>query len=598
MIAFVRIGVAILLGVSTAWAWQTKLPVVSGDPPATAITTPLGDVVVARCVTTITPGRTRLVVSMLRGRTGVQLWQRAIPGIGYCVAKNLIADDAGDVILAVWLTGFEPTHQAVVKLAGSDGHELWRREVEASVPRGFAQRPDGSIVVSDDAGIVALDAETGAELWSAAADGALRFLASDATGDLFAVLVLPRIEFGPPGNLIVVKLDGASGGEIWRREFDGTGTGGGGSDISYDGGTGLAVDEAGDVVVAGWLTNASDRPNYAQQDAFVAKLAGASGDEQWRAVLAGPSGGDDSAYSLRIAPGGDPVVGLHFDQRARVMRLSGASGAVAWQALWGPGQPDVEEYVQSVALDASGDVLVMGRLDERVAVSRFSGATGVEQWMQTFVKARKGDDPFGRDVFVLADALAVGPRGEVMVSGTSGRYGSNFTASAAVATVFASTVAGQRLVIRDLGTLRRVALVMRDPHITPALPGGAGDPSISGASLALSSASGDHALLALPASGWSRGDDGGFEYHGAPGSQTCPEVVLAPGSLTARCRTDDAGLLLDAPLGSVEVAFRIGEPGFPYCASFGGTVQQDRPVSGDLPGLFRAIDAPPPESCE
>ena len=118
--------------------------------------------------------------------------------------------------------------------------------------------------------------------------------------------------------------------------------------------------------------------------------------------------------------------------------------------------------------------------------------------------------------------------------------------------------------IRDDGAIRKVTLLMSDPHITPALPGGPGDPSISGATLAFTSATGgDHIVLALPAGGWSKRAEGGFQYRGSGGRRTCPEVVLAPGSLTARCRTDDSGLLLDAPLGSVDVTFTLGEPGFP-----------------------------------
>lgn len=191
----------------------------------------------------------------------------------------------------------------------------------------------------------------------------------------------------------------------------------------------------------------------------------------------------------------------------------------------------------------------------------------------------------------------MGAGGEVAFTATATRRSGGRSVGATTATSVVSTVAGKRLVIRDDGAVRRLNLVMRDPHITPALPDGPGDPSVDGASLTLSTPTSDHIVLALPAGGWSKRAEGGFEYHGSAGSQTCPEVVLAPGSLMARCRTDAAGLLLDEPLGRVDVTFTVGEPGFPYCASFGGALQQDRPVSGDVPGLFRAIDAPPPSSC-
>ena len=107
--------------------------------------------------------------------------------------------------------------------------------------------------------------------------------------------------------------------------------------------------KTGDVVVVGWLTNAHPHPVTARrdEDAVVAKLSGASGEERWRTLVVGATGGDDRAYRVTIAGSGDPLVSLGADAIPQLARLSGSTGEIQWRADWGTGGP--EEFVASIA---------------------------------------------------------------------------------------------------------------------------------------------------------------------------------------------------------------------------------------------------------
>ena len=71
-------------------------------------------------------------------------------------------------------------------------------------------------------------------------------VAIDGSGDVFAAGRLLNTTSGQ--DFAVIKVDGATGAELWRAEVDGYAIGG-----AYDAATALAVDGGGDVLAVGFL---------------------------------------------------------------------------------------------------------------------------------------------------------------------------------------------------------------------------------------------------------------------------------------------------------------------------------------------------------
>jgi len=123
------------------------------------------------------------------GGTCAEQWRRLINGAadGVDEARTLAVDDAGRVVAAGYLRHRTTREDfTVVQLAGADGTELWRREV------------DGGANGYDEASAVTLTAD-GDEL-------AAGMVTANAAGV----------------RLVVMQWSGADGTERWREEANGT----------------------------------------------------------------------------------------------------------------------------------------------------------------------------------------------------------------------------------------------------------------------------------------------------------------------------------------------------------------------------------------
>lgn len=186
-------------------------------------------------------------------------------------ASAVAVDPGGDVVAAgvtVETGAYDGVYEdviatriTVVKLAGRDGHQLWRTDLAeatggvSGVPNAMRIDPAGDVVI---AGVT----------------GVLSFTDSAFT---------------------VVKLAGASGKELWRHTIAGR------RNAALD----VAVDDDGDVVAVGNL----DRARRTQTDFAAVKLDGGDGDELWRVAINGTANSDDSATSVAFDSGGAAVVG-------------------------------------------------------------------------------------------------------------------------------------------------------------------------------------------------------------------------------------------------------------------------------------------------
>ncbi len=294
-------------------------------------------------------------------------------------------DAAGDVIVAGTL-GSAPSHDfTVAKLAGATGAEKWRRRIAGTDVGGLAQvnavavDAVGDVLAAGyvsntgtglDFTVVKLARDDGTVRWRQEIDGTIadesnyysdvaNALAIDAAGDVVVAGQTANAETA--NDFAVVKLAGATGALRWRRDVNGLGTHFGGHEFP-DHARAVAIDAAGDVVAGGITQNViADR--YSGDDFTVIKLAGADGSELWRS---GPDSvlAFDSANAVavdldgNVLSAGNIETGPGHDAFA-VRKLAGANGALLWeQFLASPG--DTSGRAQAIALESNGDVVVAG----------------------------------------------------------------------------------------------------------------------------------------------------------------------------------------------------------------------------------------------
>jgi hypothetical protein len=164
------------------------------------------------------------------------------------------------------------------------------------------------------------------------------------------------------------------------------------------------MDGAGDVIAAGSLRNSIGAPDG---DFTVVKLAAGTGNEQWRASLAG-----GHARALAVDSAGDVVAAGNLDGDLAIVKFAGATGAQLWQRLVDGSARTSDKGVNAVALDAFGDVIAVGSLHNSdtftdFAAVKLSGVTGSELWTAD-VGLRGTDEAGSIALDVTGDALSAG----------------------------------------------------------------------------------------------------------------------------------------------------------------------------------------------
>jgi hypothetical protein len=321
---------------------------------------------------------TDFAVTKLDAETGAELWRYTLTGTfvptvdcedaAFNQAQAIAVDATGNVLVSGFLVNERaaspsprPAYQSVVvKLSGSDGAELWRRDSDAS------HDPDTSIAV--DAGGDVLSARThipgtggsanpvttvekrsggtGRLLWSSSAAVAERGYSLSSTTLLSLAgpddLTVIRAVRPPTGlSVSVVKIDASSGAVRWRRDLMTSGNhlrwkrarrGRRRADTAP---LAMASDAAGNVVLGG----AIQQPGYETDtvsDLFVTKLAARTGAEVWHHTLDGPAHLTDEVRALAIdgddvvAAGSWEVTGTDADALAVI--LDGQTGNEIWRA--------------------------------------------------------------------------------------------------------------------------------------------------------------------------------------------------------------------------------------------------------------------------
>jgi cysteine-rich repeat protein len=318
--------------------------------------------------------------------TGTPLWRREIDGGAHAEddALAVTVDGAGSALVAgqATPTGATNTRFTVLKLAAANGTMTWQRQF--AEPSGTARAiiHDGSAVyAAGDAGgkivVAKFNDSDGAESWrkdlTGTATGAHTGRALALGGG--RVIVTGRVSNTSQGpDFAVIALDAQTGAELWRRTLDGAASGMNDTDDGFA----VAVDPAGDVVAAGTVANTST-----DEDALVVKLAGATGAELWRVVMNGTNSNDDVVQAIALDGSDVFLTGTIRNRNTRadalLAKLAGANGAEIWR-LELNGSEDAADAGFAIAA-TGGHVVVAARIRNgaaagSVVVTKRSGASG------------------------------------------------------------------------------------------------------------------------------------------------------------------------------------------------------------------------------
>ena len=298
-------GVAKFDGATGTLLWRRAIEGEAqlGDEALAVAIDASGDVVAGGYVTDEPRGATAFAVVKLRGTDGTVVWKKTVVATmaPTARARAVAVAPSGDVIAMGWTANASST-MTVMRLARENGVEMWRRDIVGMVyasdtGRAMVLDEAGDVVVAGsglnpqpsptnpmgfDYLVTKLAGSTGAEVWRAAVTGSApnsgdepNAVAVSVRGDVFVA--------GPTTNLgaervqfTVVKLDGATGGELWRRLAIAASSGQGFA-------TAIAVDREGGAAVAGQTTNAGTAIDFT-----VMRLDGLTGELGQATVIPSP----------------------------------------------------------------------------------------------------------------------------------------------------------------------------------------------------------------------------------------------------------------------------------------------------------------------
>ena len=379
------------------------------------------------------------------GTTDLLQWQRTYGASSGSteIARAMTVDGAGDPIGtgSSFTTG--PAAAIVTVKYNSAGTLQWTHSFNGT----FAGGNDVPVAVLTDASnnvfvagtavnsgsiidlvVIKINGATGAQMWatsinsSGAVDDTAFALALDGSGN---PIIAGRFGSGFFSDTAVVKLDSTTGGEIWRTTVPSTGA---------DEPQGIALDSAGDVIVAG--TSSSDTFTG---DIFTFKLNGTTGAFLWSATH--DSGlGRDAGIGVRITSTDEIVVAgtvmraaPYFEDLA-VIRYTSAGAVATGPAFYDTG---VSDFAEDLVL-IGDEPVVLGRNNDRFLLVRLMEALSITTTTlppaycglpyNATVAAINGTPPYTWSVTsgLLPPGTSLDPPTGV-ISGTAGINGTPFT---------------------------------------------------------------------------------------------------------------------------------------------------------------------------
>jgi uncharacterized delta-60 repeat protein len=403
-----------------------------GDAANAVVVDAGGDVIAAGATRNSDTGQDFTVIKF-NGATGAELWRQVIPS---AEARTIAVDGRGDLIVAGGVGG----DFLVVKLGGADGRELWRQIIEGSsglagrtgwfnsvavdatgdvsaagafdvlspIPGGGGGSGGGKFIVTK------FDGGSGAELWRQVVTGTISSARSEALtvtvddeGNVFAGG--DTTNTGTSRDFTVIKLDGASGLELWRQAINGTAN-------SNDLARAVTVDAAGNVFAAGLTVNAGFGDDFT-----VAGLNGTTGEMLWLMPISSGGSFSDVANAVTLDYAGAVIAAGRLQADVALFKFDAATGALLWRQFVKGTLNDLDEAF-AVAVDEGGNPVAAGvtinagtgRGDFTAA--KLDGASGDELWRQDI----NGSGTPSSDTSI---AVAIGERGHVIAAGSTTNIG-------------------------------------------------------------------------------------------------------------------------------------------------------------------------------
>ncbi|MGA7992774.1 MAG: putative Ig domain-containing protein [Thermoanaerobaculia bacterium] len=361
-----------------------------------------GDVVIAM---EATPSSPQTLLVKYDGSSGERRWGPVQFPAAYASDARLRVDATGNVFVSAKIprAGLYPTDIGTAAFDVNTGALLWG-PVEMGGPDNSYDElgaleldSTGAVVVAGSVNsgaamiVRAYDRATGTTLWGptffwggANGSGIPSSADTDAAGNIFVAA-----DQSWDGDALVTKLEGRSGRILWGP----VGLGLPNAGATYPK---VRATSLGDAVVARWNGTGSS----------VVMLNGLTGAFRWTRSFGG------IAFPLAIpGPGGDVLfVGVASGANLTGWKLAGGTGAT----LWGPANfgPNAVGIPEDGVIGATGDLVVAGETGRSMAVVKVSGASGSLAWGPSVVTS--GGDSIDHAVKVLLDA-----GGNVLVSGTN-----------------------------------------------------------------------------------------------------------------------------------------------------------------------------------
>jgi|GEM_PF-3988015 len=229
--------------------------------------------------------------SLLLSWSEAWAWEVKIAGGG---ANAVAVDGVGNVVVAGGiLNGNGASSFTVIKFNGVSGAELWRQVI----------------------------------IGTANSNGGAGAVTVDAAGNVIAAGITNVINY-ISNTITVVKLDGVSGAELWREDIHGSANG-------QDSADAIAVDAAGNVVVAGSTVNTGSSSDFTWSN-LMAPVAQSFGARQLMALLMAPIGPMRSPWTLQAT------------WWAQGLRIILAAGTSPWSNLMGRLAPNFGRKISTV----------------------------------------------------------------------------------------------------------------------------------------------------------------------------------------------------------------------------------------------------------
>ncbi|MFM9985847.1 MAG: T9SS type A sorting domain-containing protein [Flavobacteriales bacterium] len=306
------------------------------------------------------------IVSILYNNAGTQIWTDT-----YTVNTN--SDAAFDVV-------FAPSGNAIV--AGFQD-ELFKDAVGIYIDQAGTQ----------SATVYGLQGDNTENI---------RDIAVDGSGNVF--ITGYSVGLDTDRNLCTLKLN-PSGDTLWSRTITGSMFG------SDDDAFALALDNTGNVVIAGYIKNSGTG-----SDMIVAKY-NTNGTLLWQSVYDGVVHESDRAYDMVLDAAGNVYITGKVDidptitANDEVFTAKYTSGGISsWTAQY-TGGTGGSERGKLVRVAASGNVYVCGRkfngTDEDILIIKYNNA-GAQQWAVTYNGANGNDDPTDMELDANENVLITG----------------------------------------------------------------------------------------------------------------------------------------------------------------------------------------------